>query len=120
MCRGRRASQDGRGCLWRTAAWQEARTWEIPLRPLPIARLSIKRDRGHILFGGTKLLQTNGDASARLRAPDKGCLAVVLRTGYGTAQGGMMEMRWRCWGLCVCMASTMPIKSAMSHPLIVF
>ncbi|KAK2079975.1 hypothetical protein QBZ16_002370 [Prototheca wickerhamii] len=57
----------------------------------PEARLSIKRDRAHILFGGTKLLQTNGDASARLRAPDKGCLAVVLRTGYGTAQGRLMR-----------------------------
>lgn len=48
----------------------------------------------HVLFGGTKLLQSSGDKSAKIKTPDGGCLAVVLRTGFGTAQGAP------CWGLC--------------------
>ena len=57
------------------------------LRCALLRRLSIKRDRQHVLFGGTKLLQTMGDKGARIKTPDNGCLAVVLRTGFGTAQG---------------------------------
>lgn len=57
----------------------------------PTSRLSIKRDRMHVLFGGTKLLQTSGDKSAKIKTPDGGCLAVVLRTGFGTAQGSLMR-----------------------------
>ena len=53
----------------------------------PSVRLNIKRDRALLLFGGTKVLQHTPDASARLRTPDGGCLAVVLRTGFETAQG---------------------------------
>ena len=45
----------------------------------------------HVIFGGTKVLQTTGDPAARLRTPNKGCLAVVLRTGFGTAQGRLMR-----------------------------
>lgn len=59
----------------------------LPPSPPPGRRLSIKRDRQHVLFGGTKLLQATGDRGARVRTPDGGCLAVVLRTGFGTAQG---------------------------------
>jgi magnesium-transporting ATPase (P-type) len=44
----------------------------------------------HILFGGTKLLQSTGDKSAKIKTPDGGCLAVVLRTGFGTAQGAWL------------------------------
>ena len=50
-------------------------------------RLSIKRDKAHVLFGGTRILQHTGDKDGRLRTPDGGCLAVVLRTGFETAQG---------------------------------
>lgn len=50
----------------------------------------------HVLFGGTKLLQSTGDKSTKIRTPDGGCLAVVLRTGFGTAQGG-----WS-WGHVAC------------------
>ncbi|GAB4817890.1 hypothetical protein N2152v2_004936 [Parachlorella kessleri] len=57
----------------------------------PSCRLSIKRDKQHVLFGGTKLLQTMGDKAARIKTPDSGCLAVVLRTGFGTAQGRLMR-----------------------------
>jgi magnesium-transporting ATPase (P-type) len=53
----------------------------------PEARLSIKRDKAHVLFGGTKMLQHTGNPDARIRTPDGGCLAVVLRTGFETAQG---------------------------------
>ena len=41
-----------------------------------------------ILFGGTRILQhTGADKDARIRTPDGGCLAVVLRTGFDTSQG---------------------------------
>lgn len=40
-----------------------------------------------VLFAGTKLLQaTNGGDT-----PDGGCLGVVLRTGFGTAQGQLVR-----------------------------
>jgi hypothetical protein len=58
-----------------------------------LRRLSIKRDRMHVLFGGTKLLQSSGDKAAHIKTPDGGCLAVVLRTGFGTAQGEPRDRR---------------------------
>ncbi|GIL88698.1 hypothetical protein Vretimale_17282 [Volvox reticuliferus] len=54
-------------------------------------RLSSKEHKHHILFGGTKILQHTGDKNARIRTPDGGCLAVVLRTGFETAQGRLMR-----------------------------
>eukprot|EP00891_Asterochloris_glomerata_P000411 jgi/Astpho2/411/Aster-03461 len=57
----------------------------------PSDRLSIKRDKAHVLFGGTKILQHTGDKEARIRTPDGGCLAVVLRTGFETSQGQLMR-----------------------------
>ena len=42
-----------------------------------------------VLFRGTKVLQSNlGEPAC---APDGGCLAVVLRTGFGTAQGQLVR-----------------------------
>ena len=38
-----------------------------------------------VLFEGTKVLQSSSGEPAC--TPDGGCLAVVLRTGIGTAQG---------------------------------
>ncbi len=61
----------------------------------PSDRLSIKRDKAHVLFGGTKILQHTGDKEARIRTPDGGCLAVVLRTGFETSQGGLLADRCR-------------------------
>ncbi|EPQ51606.1 endoplasmic reticulum Ca-transporting P-type ATPase [Gloeophyllum trabeum ATCC 11539] len=43
-----------------------------------------------ILFSGTKALQfTQGNAP--LQTPDGGCLGVVMRTGFGTAQGQLVR-----------------------------
>ncbi|OEL17438.1 putative manganese-transporting ATPase PDR2 [Dichanthelium oligosanthes] len=53
--------------------------------------LSVKRDKNHILFGGTKILQHTADKSVNLRAPDGGCVAFVLRTGFETSQGKLMR-----------------------------
>ncbi|KAL8463122.1 hypothetical protein ACS0TY_033955 [Phlomoides rotata] len=54
-------------------------------------RLSIKRDKAHVLFGGTKILQHTADKTFHLKAPDGGCVAVVLRTGFETSQGKLMR-----------------------------
>ncbi|KAF8395617.1 hypothetical protein HHK36_019567 [Tetracentron sinense] len=54
-------------------------------------KLSAKRDKSHILFGGTKILQHTPDKSFHLKTPDGGCLAVVLRTGFETSQGKLMR-----------------------------
>ena len=53
----------------------------------PGQRLRIKHSKALVLFGGTRILQHTGDKGARIRAKDDGCLAVVLRTGFETAQG---------------------------------
>jgi manganese-transporting P-type ATPase len=53
----------------------------------------------HVLFGGTKILQhtlpeSGGDRTGTTKipnAPDKGCVAFVLRTGFGTTQGSLMR-----------------------------
>ncbi|KAG8982427.1 hypothetical protein FRB90_006819, partial [Tulasnella sp. 427] len=43
--------------------------------------------KNNTLFGGTKALQAGGGVST----PDGGCLAVVLRTGFGTSQGQLVR-----------------------------
>ena len=53
----------------------------------PLERLNIARDKQHVLFGGTKILQHTPDKAAKIKTPDGGCLAVVLRTGFETSQG---------------------------------
>lgn len=66
--------------------------WKTPILDEDLSqRLSIKRDKVHVLFGGTKILQHTGDKSAPVRTPDGGCLAVVLRTGFDTSQGKLMR-----------------------------
>ncbi|XP_043724441.1 probable manganese-transporting ATPase PDR2 [Telopea speciosissima] len=54
-------------------------------------KLSVKRDKTHILFGGTKILQHTPDKSFHLKTPNGGCLAIVLRTGFETSQGQLMR-----------------------------
>lgn len=52
-------------------------------------RLDLDVDhKGNVLFSGTKVLQASGGGSS---VPDGGCLAVVLRTGFGTAQGQLVR-----------------------------
>jgi len=52
-------------------------------------------DRNSCLFGGTKILQVTPSASEavgdKLKTPDGGCLAIVLRTGFGTTQGQLIR-----------------------------
>lgn len=64
-------------------------------------------DRNSVLFGGTKVLQATGidkveklagsylpslySALTPALAPDGGCLALVLRTGFGTSQGQLIR-----------------------------
>ncbi|KAF8320367.1 endoplasmic reticulum Ca-transporting P-type ATPase [Clavulina sp. PMI_390] len=55
----------------------------------PHERLEIDADhKGNTLFSGTKVLQTTSGGSM---AADGGCLAMVLRTGFGTAQGQLVR-----------------------------
>ncbi|KAK7350766.1 hypothetical protein VNO77_09701 [Canavalia gladiata] len=66
--------------------------WKISIAGRGIEeKLSTKRDKNHVLFGGTKILQHTPDKSFSLKTPDGGCLAVVLRTGFETSQGKLMR-----------------------------
>ncbi|KIY47748.1 hypothetical protein FISHEDRAFT_65997 [Fistulina hepatica ATCC 64428] len=49
--------------------------------------------KNNVLFSGTKILQasTTSITEAPLRTPDGGCLGVILRTGFGTAQGQLVR-----------------------------
>nr|XP_019046656.1 cation-transporting ATPase 13A1 [Kwoniella bestiolae CBS 10118]OCF25586.1 cation-transporting ATPase 13A1 [Kwoniella bestiolae CBS 10118] len=48
-------------------------------------------DRNSVLFSGTKALQVEKAGEGGLTTPDGGCLAVVLRTGFGTTQGQLVR-----------------------------
>ncbi|ORY07354.1 hypothetical protein K493DRAFT_310267 [Basidiobolus meristosporus CBS 931.73] len=48
-------------------------------------------DKNHMLFGGTKILQVTPPSNPELHAPDNGCIAYVLRTGFGSAQGKLVR-----------------------------
>ncbi|KAF2535826.1 hypothetical protein F2Q68_00018910 [Brassica cretica] len=66
--------------------------WKVPIAgERSDNKLSIKKGKNHVLFGGTKILQHSPDKSFPLKTPDGGCLAVVLRTGFETSQGKLMR-----------------------------
>ncbi|KAK4688093.1 manganese-transporting P-type ATPase, partial [Tremellales sp. Uapishka_1] len=48
-------------------------------------------DRNNVLFSGTKALQVEKAGEGGMTTPDGGCLAVVLRTGFGTTQGQLVR-----------------------------
>lgn len=51
-------------------------------------------DRNSVLFGGTKVLQANSPESSTSTVPtppDNGCLALVLKTGFGSSQGQLIR-----------------------------
>ncbi|CAJ0830057.1 17619_t:CDS:10 [Entrophospora sp. SA101] len=49
-------------------------------------------DKNSIIFGGTKILQvTPPSPDDSLTAPDNGCIAYVIRTGFGTVQGKLVR-----------------------------
>jgi len=60
--------------------------------------LSLKRHRAHIVYAGTQVVQSappaaagGGGWPAKLRPPDGGAPALVLRTGFCTEQGKLMR-----------------------------
>ncbi|KAJ8529363.1 hypothetical protein K7X08_036198 [Anisodus acutangulus] len=66
--------------------------WKVSIMGRGIGEtLSARRDKAHVLFGGTKILQHTPDKSYPMKTSDGGCLAVVLRTGFETSQGKLMR-----------------------------
>lgn len=68
----------------------------------PTERLNVHgAERNSVLFGGTKVLQTTSGGptstaspsqQTQIETPDGGALAIVLRTGFGTTQGGLVRL----------------------------
>ena len=67
----------------------------IELRPAADKLDMAGPDRNSVLFGGTKVLQATAPVSEPTSSislpPDDGCLAVVIKTGFGTSQGQLIR-----------------------------
>lgn len=66
----------------------------IELRPSNEKLDMAGADRNSVLFGGTKVLQANAPEavnSSLPSPPDGGCLALVLKTGFGSSQGQLIR-----------------------------
>jgi len=48
--------------------------------------------RVHMLFSGTQIVNCKPGQEPKLKTPDGGCLCYVVRTGFNSSQGGMMQM----------------------------
>eukprot|EP01132_Coremiostelium_polycephalum_P002271 gene2271-2796_t len=58
--------------------------------------LDLKKDKIHIIFGGTDIVQHNPSEklSKISKAPDRGCIAYAIKTGFDTNQGRLMRTIW--------------------------
>ena len=51
-------------------------------------------DKTHVLFAGTRVLRAEFNPGSGVKVgkpPDKGCVCVVVRTGFGTTQGELVR-----------------------------
>mmetsp|Transcript_3189 Transcript_3189/g.9719 ORF Transcript_3189/g.9719 Transcript_3189/m.9719 type:complete len:1218 (+) Transcript_3189:107-3760(+) len=55
----------------------------------------LSKHKGFVLFGGTRVLShtaaTISEATPPSKAPDNGCVCIVLRTGFGSSQGILLR-----------------------------
>ena len=51
---------------------------------------NMESDKGHVVFGGTKVLQVT-QGSGKILTPDGGALTAVIRTGFSTEQGKLVR-----------------------------
>lgn len=65
----------------------------------PEDHLNVKKDKRHIVFGGTSILQHTYTPDEALKhshpelcPPDGGCVGVVMKTGFETSQGKLVRL----------------------------
>eukprot|EP00002_Diphylleia_rotans_P031255 TRINITY_DN6487_c0_g1_i1.p1 TRINITY_DN6487_c0_g1~~TRINITY_DN6487_c0_g1_i1.p1 ORF type:complete len:1188 (+),score=202.34 TRINITY_DN6487_c0_g1_i1:53-3616(+) len=66
-----------------------------PVWNLAEEKISLKKDKIHIIYSGTKILQTANEKEPgqdHFKTPNGGSLAYVIRTGFDTSQGKLMRM----------------------------
>ncbi|CAA20137.1 Cation-transporting ATPase [Schizosaccharomyces pombe] len=63
----------------------------IELRPEEAVIDVDELDKNAVLFGGTRVLQVTQSPFCKLKTPDNGVPAIVLRTGFETSQGSLVR-----------------------------